>query len=194
MDIIFVTGNNCPGTPPETKSFAGGDKGDTSDHLTDYDHLMQDRFQVLNDPHMILSDSGSETEAEFGEKIIFREVDELSETNSTPGDGKQLCCTKKKKKKIFSKRKKQKSQKEEDPETQILKKYQFQVRNTDTKSKVNKLRNLWTKGQYLMNPHTGKMVEVRSPKLAYLCPIFPILSDMEKFRFFDWALPLNSNQ
>jgi hypothetical protein len=194
MDIKFVAGNQYPDPPSEIKSFDHSHKGDKSDQFTDYDRVMLDNFRVLNDPHMILSDDSSETQTEFVQEIISREVDELSDTNSTPGPVKQLACTKKRKNKIFSKKKNQKLQKEDDLEIQIIKKYQFQVRNTDTKSKVNKLRNLWTKGQYIMNPHTGKMIVVQTPKLAYLCPIFPLLPETERFRFFDWAFPLKSHQ
>jgi hypothetical protein len=121
------------------------------------------------------------------EKGLFsKDLSEISGAHSMQEPGMQLLAKKKKINKAF--------QKEFRNETQIAEDgiaYRYKVRETDTASKVCKLRTLWGKGAYLMHPHKKKMVLAMKTTLKYLAPIFSDINTDFKFRFYDYALPLD---
>ena len=118
--------------------------------------------------------------------LISRDLSEISGAHSRQEPGRELVAKKKKINKGFNKEFRNETQIAEDGIA-----YRYKVRETDTASKVVKLQTLWSKGAYLMHPHKKKMVLAMTTTLKYLAPIFSDINTDFKFRFYDWALPLD---
>jgi hypothetical protein len=109
------------------------------------------------------------------QRLISKDLSQISWAHSRQEPGIQLLPKKESKEELRN-------------ETQIASDgiaHHYKVRETDTASKVSKLRTLWGKPEYLMRPLKKRMVLAITTTLKYLSPIYSNINTDFRFRFYD---------